>query len=416
MRAGGLRIGITASCTVVLVLGIVGTGPLAAPGGGVRPAGGPLSSGTAYPSCFTTAFQGSPTCMDPRIVYDPVDSSLVDLMVCLGGPTLFSSCTWSYANGTWTNLTSSDGANPPATISSALVWDSADEAALLVGGFTYPAAHSLGTTWEFQRGTWTNTSVEAPPEPDRLVPTEAAYDPATEAVIAVWSGSGPIRNGGPVIWSYGGGAWTNLTDSGGSLAALPSEGTLVPAPSGSGLVSYGGFSANGDSLLSATWQYANGSWQNRTGAVAPPPLFEPSIGYDPFTNEILLVGGTLEACDEFQCPPETEMWEYAGEGWTNVTSTVRGTIPVEVDGVLVADPSAQAMWEGFGTVNLTGQFPNQQTIEQSSVFFFANGEWTSATASGSPVSNSSLFFVVVGSGIAIGALSAAVVGRRRRRP
>lgn len=156
--------------------------------------------------------------------------------------------TWSYANGSWTNLTSSvTGAAPGPRLNGAMVYDARDGYTLLYGGV--PAGHPAGTclplgyTFTYLGGRWTNISGSV----------RAAPPPLSSASMDYSSGDG-------AVFLFGG-----------------------TTPSGSWCASTGG-----------SYEYANGTWTNLTGTPSPSDRDEAAIAYDAATNESVLFGGNLE--------------------------------------------------------------------------------------------------------------------------
>jgi hypothetical protein len=80
-------------------------------------------------------------------------------------PDCFSNCiittayndTWLYSGKGWKNITTTAGPAPSPRFSGAMTWDSSDNYDLLFGG-SNAAGISLGDTWRFQGGMWTNMS------------------------------------------------------------------------------------------------------------------------------------------------------------------------------------------------------------------------------------------------------------------
>ena len=389
----------------------VGAAPALAAGGSAS--GGAAPSGSSpYPTCYTTLVNGTPTCLGAHVVYDPVDGYLVDYMLCLGGPTLFESCTWTYANGSWTNITATDGPNPPGFLDPGFVWDAADGYALLFGELSYPLGHRGLDAWSFRGGVWTNLTVPTP-ESAIWFATEAAYDSTLGEVVALWA-PGPYYLGtaGVTSWAYRAGRWTNLT----GLAAPPKLGQslLIDDPAVAGLLAYGGFGVSG-AWQPATWEFANGTWTNLTSAATPPAdVVGSALAYDPFTGQVMLVGGQIESCASGVCPVLAFMWLFGGDAWVNVTGSVAGPLPIEADGILVANPPSGQMIEGFGTASVGGTALANVDTPQSHLYLYANGAWSSVAASSAAgPAPPTVLWIAVGAGVAVAAV-AAWAGLRRR--
>jgi hypothetical protein len=123
----------------------------------------------ANTSCTAT------TCPSPRfgaaITYDAVDQEIV-LFGGIAGFSIFGpqikalSDTWTFADGRWMNITATAGPAPPSRGAASFTYDAADGYALLFGGLN-DSSVDLGDTWTFAHGTWTNLteSLALSPEP-----------------------------------------------------------------------------------------------------------------------------------------------------------------------------------------------------------------------------------------------------------
>ncbi len=362
-----------------------------------------------YPSCVTTEFEGSQDCTNGRLIYDPVAGEVVALLSCVGGPDLLSSCTWTYSNGTWTNITTSDGPNPPYLEDEGWVWDSADGYGLLFGGISTQRPGFFNQTWEFQNGRWTNLSVVSP-RPDGTIFPVAQYDPSSSEVVALWQAS-LLEGGATYAWTYRAGTWTNVTDTSAPPRGFPSFPSSAPDPSDGGVLYYGGFNSTTDVVDNETWLFSNGAFHQVPAPNAPPPRISPSLGYDSIDGYDLLVGGANATCST-PCTLLPGEWTFADGRWTNITGTVRGTGPLEEGGQVVTDVAAHAVMEGFGVVGPESEFG---TVPQADLYFYANGTWTSVSPSSA--GGASELIALLGAtavGVAI-ALAAFVLWRRRRK-
>ena len=361
-----------------------------------------------YPTCVTTEFEGSQDCTNGRLIYDPASGEVVAFLSCVGGPNLLSSCTWTYSNGSWTNITSTDGQNPPYLEDAGWVWDSAAGYGLLFGGISTQRPGFFNQTWEFQYGRWTNLSVASPRLAGTIFPV-AQYDTSSSEVVALWQAS-LLEGGATYAWTYRAGTWTNVTDTSAPPRAFPNFPSSASDPSDGGVLYYGGFNATTGAVDNQTWIFSNGTFHEVAARNAPSPRISPSLGYDSIDGYDLLVGGANTSCST-PCTLLPGEWTFADGRWTNITGTVRGTEPFEEDGQLVTDVAAHAVIEGFGVVGPESEFG---TVPQADLYFYVNGTWTSVTPSsaGGP-SELLLVLGATAAGVAV-ALAALVLSRRRR--
>ena len=94
------------------------------------------------------------------VVYDRADQYVV-MFSGKRNDTSMLQDTWSYRAGTWTNLSPTLSLQPPGRESSTMVYDSIDGLGLLVGGFRFP--NSLSDEWTFSGGRWTQIFPASPP-------------------------------------------------------------------------------------------------------------------------------------------------------------------------------------------------------------------------------------------------------------
>src|SRR3989475_7411170 len=117
------------------------------------------------------------------MAYDAVDGYGVLFGGVSSNPTVFPFSgtlgdTWKFAGGSWTNITTTTG--PPARTLSTLAYDAADGYTLLFGGVSGTTGF-FGDTWRFLAGTWTNipTSIA----PSARSNGSIAYDDADHYIV-----------------------------------------------------------------------------------------------------------------------------------------------------------------------------------------------------------------------------------------
>jgi hypothetical protein len=173
--------------------------------------------------------------------------------------------TWGYHAGQWSRL--STPVAPPARYDMAMSYDPADLSVLLFGGWSPVKTQSYGDSWSFSNGTWTELSSSFNPPAEN--PATMAFDPAANAVIMTGGHVG--ENVSSATWGYSaasGWQWISTT-----TAPNPRWGlSLSYDPASSTLWLFGGFVAfwNGtgnppvESYFGDTWEF--GSF------AGPPPV------------------------------------------------------------------------------------------------------------------------------------------------
>ncbi|MCI4335622.1 MAG: PKD domain-containing protein, partial [Thermoplasmata archaeon] len=142
--------------------------------------------------------------------------------------------TWNFTAGNWTNITGTVSGTPPdPRIATAAAYDEADAVDLLYGGSapTSSSCSTTGYTWTFANGSYRNLSaalLSAPPA--FLVSPMLAYDSAYAGVLLFGGALIGACGASDQTWIFHAGAWFNLTGSYGppatefaQLAANPTD-------------------------------------------------------------------------------------------------------------------------------------------------------------------------------------------------
>ncbi len=185
-----------------------------------------------------------------------------------GGPyltldsTLYFHDTWTFQNGTWTelNLTTS----PSARGLGGMAWDAADGYLLMYGGMTSPTdVHS--DTWSFVGGQWHNLTASVTGHPPPLLAPGLTYDPQIGGVL-VFGGASPVPGlqfgeDQEQTWSYAHGTWTNLTPSiHGTIPAGRILSSMAYDPVDGYVLLFGGWNTTTGALFGDTWAFSNDQW------------------------------------------------------------------------------------------------------------------------------------------------------------
>jgi hypothetical protein len=128
--------------------------------------------------------------------------------------------TWEFSGGVWTNV-SSQVAQPTLSAGGAFAYDSGDGYAVLFSGISQlEVAKGSGRgettdnyTWTYAGGTWTN--ITASVHPPARFGTAAAYDPSDGYLVMLGGLAGTQEHAAVLkdTWIFASGAWSNITKS-----------------------------------------------------------------------------------------------------------------------------------------------------------------------------------------------------------
>ncbi len=199
-------------------------------------------SGGAWQPLQGASGCGPPTCPParfyPGFAYDLNDHEAV----LFGGLNLTASGlvplndTWVYANGAWTNITSTAGSAPSPRYEMAMTYASSEGYVLLFGGANLSGTY-FGDTWTFTHGRWTNLSASLAQAPSSRAGAAIADSPTGYTLL--YGGADSVGlitinpSGSPCpapMWWFSGGAWTYA--SYGCVASPPSPNTGSQGPYG----------------------------------------------------------------------------------------------------------------------------------------------------------------------------------------
>lgn len=342
---GGRSTGVVHSFGIALALALIL--PLASPPG----------EGHAFPTSTigpSRQLPDSPPALTPRALSDGPANSPGDLALnwtrwnFTGGPSLRDSAavayddaahelvlfggsndigdlgdTWTYANGTWTEVCSGNTtapvctANPGADAGDPMAYDPSDRTIVMI--------NSGGYTWSFSNDSWTQQSRNTTlPDASGAV---MAYDPViSKVLLLVAYGGGPCRT-----YTYSGGSWTELTTS----HQIPGVvgGALFFDPNSSEMVYFGGESPTSHSPYDSEWTFSNGEWTAQSPSVLPPGGALAGSSYDlNYDYAVLLTNGAVQ----------DYTWAYSNGSWLNQSSflpsspTSRSATAMAFDGQLGA--------------------------------------------------------------------------------
>lgn len=267
--------------------------------------------------------------------------------------------TWSYSNGTWTNLSSTLHGRPPNLNFSALAYDPVLGAMLLFGGAS--SSGWLNDIWELDGGSWINETPPLVTAPPAIEYPAMAWDPNASAMLLVGA-TGELGLGPKQTWMFSDGMWSNLSVSlplaSSSVAPVM---TTDPAVGGVLLVDA---DDNEAYHPTQTFAFADGSWVNLSSpsGTGPSldPVFRPAVAYVGGTLGAVLTSGIwLISSSSGSQVSYPQTWAYNNDSWWNLTSAV-GRSPPYPYAVMDSDPQDDSLLL-FGGVAIGASFPSNET-------------------------------------------------------
>jgi hypothetical protein len=236
-----------------------------------------------------------------RMIWDPANQALV----LFGGRNLtqFFSDTWTFNASGWHPVTTTLAPAPRGFFE--FTYDSADGYAILYGGGhgNLPAgtgsAWQIQTdTWSFANGSWKNITTAVTGSPTPTIDAAMTFDPNAGEALRVGGSLTGHPNGActPVAneSTYRSGTWAAAPSSTAAPPALAGESMVWDNDTGS-IFLFGGTLPGGGACpgLNATWSWAAGNWTNLTsyGNQSPSGRSEEALTYDAADRQVVLFGG-----------------------------------------------------------------------------------------------------------------------------
>jgi PKD repeat protein len=267
--------------------------------------------------------------------------------------------TWSYVNGTWTNLTASITTPGPQGLEFAeMAFDPSSGKVVLFGGLLTGAAAAY--TWTYHARTWTNLTTVLSTAPSGRVYFGFTTD-TTDKDVVLYGGEG-LGGWKTDTWTYKNATWTNVTSAQSVKLPIVYYATLSDYP-GHGALMVGAFYDSADLVVSGTYVFSGGQWTNLTStlALAPPP---PGFGYGAYLPS---VSGVLEFSGIVFNSVGIGIivpcaWLFSGGSWENVTNligTLSDSYGIE-NGAAAYDPIDQSI-VSFGGILLVSPIVGDYT-------------------------------------------------------
>ncbi len=215
------------------------------------------------------------------------DDPSIGGVVWVGGADPAGSYTWEFSHGAWSNLTSTLSGRPPSRSYASTTWDPALSAVLLFGGWNGSAY--LNDTWTLAYGNWTRLAVGGP---SPRAGSGRAYAPGAGMAVLVGGGTtqGPISD----AWGFSAGQWQALASA---PPAGVGEGASLSTAPGGGLVAFGGTGCGapviGPCNLTVAW--TGGAWVTYDGGFGPSPRLGLALVYDAAAGYVVAWGGAASS-------------------------------------------------------------------------------------------------------------------------
>jgi PKD repeat protein len=209
--------------------------------------------------------------------------------------------TWTFLNGTWTNITN-DSRPQPSPRYGAMIADDQEDGCIVLFGGNGPHGSYFNDTWEFRGGTWTNVTRSRAP-PGRFWGS-MSWDAQTGQVI-LFGGNTRLSSYTNDTWAFVGGSWSLQSPT----VAPPArdDQAQVDDPSVSGVLMFGG---QNSSYLNDSWSYSSGSWSSIATPVAPDFRVGAGMAYDAAIQSVVVYGGYPENTYPF------DTWIFANQTWS----------------------------------------------------------------------------------------------------
>ncbi|MCI4325980.1 MAG: PKD domain-containing protein [Thermoplasmata archaeon] len=286
------------------------------------------------------------------LAWDPVNQE----MVLFGGRNSLTELndTWTYGSAGWTQLLPATEPSARQQQFSLFAYDPTLHADYLYGGICFlcfPANYN-NDSWTFVNGSWTNITTSVTGGPAFL--DAGAWNPTTSSLVAYTSNRTDCT-GSTATMSFNGTAW-NVTGANSSPGPVQEGDGFVYDSLLGGMLLYGGTQGGGCSGAGETWTYVNGTWTDLTSNLTSSPGGRccESVAYDPTQKVVVLLGGTTNTNTYVR-----DTWSFPAVPLTLnlTTSSLTGVAPFAVQLAANVTGGAGALvdnWSfGDGTPNAT---------------------------------------------------------------
>ncbi|MCI4322032.1 MAG: kelch repeat-containing protein, partial [Thermoplasmata archaeon] len=233
---------------------------------------------------------------------------------------------WAFHAGAWTQIGASLGPAPPPRYGAGFAYDANDSAAVLFGGFNRTGA-AVNGTWELVAGHWTNVTSNQTSSPSSVSFPTMAADAGSGGVVLL-AGGVSARSYPNQTWTFTANRWTNLTSVVVGTPGPRADAGITTDTTDGGAVLFGGYlpPPNGTLLHGEprdAWRFHNGTWARlSTGGSGPSARLLPALADDPRGGGVFLFGGY----DEFNQTPFNDSWTLASGSWA-IDANARSPTP-----------------------------------------------------------------------------------------
>lgn len=306
----------------------------------------------------------------PAMAWDAADG----YVLLFGGSSAsgWLSDTWTYVNGTWTNVTSELASHPPSLEEASMAFDPSTQSVVLFGGLNSKGV-AWNFTWAYHDLVWTNVSSTAGPAPPARSDAGMSTDSSADEVVLEGGDSATEGAYANDTWTFKGGVWTNVTSTA-PIHLRIDEPILSDDPSEEGAVlvgiaNYSLAGPYGDQWHSVTLVFIAGVWENVTGTSGPGPMvvdaYDEVIGYLPGIASVVVYADAVIGPDGGGYLGYYT-WEFAGGAWANVTrSTSALSVVLQAGGAAVPTDNTLVVFGGewlLGYLNATWIFSSPPIV------------------------------------------------------
>jgi hypothetical protein len=298
--------------------------------------------------------QGPPAREDAAMAYDAKDGYVVMYGGFSGGVCLGD--TWTYANGTWTQIF---GSAPSARCGTAMAYDAKDGYVVLFGGVSNNGVLFSGT-FAFSHGHW--TQIVSSPSPRPSIGASIVYD-AKDGYVVLFGGEAVAKNKTTYLggtWTYSNGTWTQLAPV--SSPAARAWGSMAYDAKDGYVVLFGGDDPIVGGLFGGTWTFAHGKWTQLHPNLEPAAREYSSMTYDATDGYLVLFGGGGHNI-VFH-----DTWTYVNGNWTKLSPP---SYPISRFSASMTYDSGDGYALLFGGIG-----PGPRGNDLNDTWSFVGGNWT----------------------------------------
>ena len=246
----------------------------------------------------------------PESTWDSEDQADLFYAPSFGLDLSFSSPTWEYASGNWSQV--DNYSVPGPLLDRATAFDTVSGDMYTVDGLS-ASDTVINQTYRFDGSEWHALQVSVAP-PARI-DASLAYDPNLGGLVLF--GGDNLSVGFNDTWLLSGNRWTELNN--GSHAPSPRFDThLVFDPVTGSLLLFGGLSSANLSALNDTWEMSASGWSELQPADSPSARYSAGFTFDPNRGAPVLFGGVGGIGSIF--PSLNDTWEFVDGDWIEISS------------------------------------------------------------------------------------------------